>query len=253
MGIMNDDSKSAIPDTTIETLARGFFREASTYGFRRMDYVRFVNILLDAAMATEEQSEGTLDTGPATISKDSSASGSVRLDTLETVHMPLMGEQVKIRAFDPAQDTLVLRKWVSDEFGRYFLLSAATARHEKLDKLINSDSTVLGIITCPDGTPIGVIAYLNYDAWHKKAELRKLIGEPSARGKGLGRAATKLWIEYGKAALSLKKIYLNTLDTNIRNIRLNEELGFKIEGILRNELLIDNTYRDVLRMSLWLT
>jgi diamine N-acetyltransferase len=97
-----------------------------------------------------------------------------------------------------------------------------------------------------------VIAYLNYDTCHRKAELRKLVGHPLARGKGLGLAATRLWIRYGRDGLALKKIYLNTLDTNIRNIRLNEELGFKIEGILRNELFIDGTYRDVLRMSLWL-
>ena len=35
------------------------------------------------------------------------------------------------------------------------------------------------------------------------------------------------------------------------NIRLNEDLGFRVEGVLRNEVLIDGTYHDVLRMGLW--
>ena len=39
-----------IPKTTLETLARNFFKEASAYGFKQVDYVRFVNYILDKAM-----------------------------------------------------------------------------------------------------------------------------------------------------------------------------------------------------------
>ena len=60
-----------------------------------------------------------------------------------------------------------------------------------------------------------------------------------------------LWVGYGLGALGLKKIYLNTLSTHIGNIKINEEIGFQVEGILRNEVLVDGTYRDVLRMGLW--
>lgn len=49
----------------------------------------------------------------------------------------------------------------------------------------------------------------------------------------------------------MRKIYINTLDTNIRNIRLNEALGFRLEGILRDEVLLDGTCHDVLRMAVW--
>jgi RimJ/RimL family protein N-acetyltransferase len=249
---MKEPETSQLPDTTIETLARGFFKEATAYGFTRMDYVRFVNILLDAAMTAEESLEGASETKhqPRPLhNQENEPNDSHHIDAA-AAHLPLISDSVTIRAFEPAHDTGMLRGWVDDEFGRYFLLSATTARHEELEQLINARSTVMGVIEHPDGTSIGVIAYLNRDSLHRKAELRKLIGEPGARGKGLGRAATKLWIQYGRSGLELKKIYLNTLDTNIRNIRLNEEIGFKIEGILRNEVLVDDTYRDVLRMSL---
>jgi len=68
---------------------------------------------------------------------------------------------------------------------------------------------------------------------------------------GLAKEATKLWIEYRILALGLKKIYLNTLFTNVRNIRLNEDLGFQVEGILRNEIFFEGKHYDVLRMGLW--
>jgi RimJ/RimL family protein N-acetyltransferase len=41
------------------------------------------------------------------------------------------------------------------------------------------------------------------------------------------------------------------MDTNFRNIRLNESLGFVVEGILRNEYVLDGRERDVLRMGLY--
>ena len=85
----------------------------------------------------------------------------------------------------------------------------------------------------PDGTPIGCVAFLDYDADQRKAELRKLVGDPAQRGKGYGKEASALWIRYGLTTLGLKKIYLNTLETNIHNVHLNEELGFRVEGILR--------------------
>ncbi len=119
------------------------------------------------------------------------------------------------------------------------------------EKLIEDDLNIIGVITLLDQTPIGIMAYLDFDSIQHKAELRKLIGEPGMRGRGFGKEATKLWIQYGTQGLELKKIYLNTLNTNIRNIKLNEELGFKVEGILRNETLIDGKYHDVLRMGLW--
>ena len=37
---------------------------------------------------------------------------------------------------------------------------------------------------------------------------------------------------------------------NIGNIKLNEELGFQVEGILRNEVYFDDQYHDILRMGM---
>jgi RimJ/RimL family protein N-acetyltransferase len=43
---------------------------------------------------------------------------------------------------------------------------------------------------------------------------------------------------------------LNTINTNIRNVKLNEKLGFRVEGVLHNELYFDGEYHDVLRMGM---
>ncbi len=105
------------------------------------------------------------------------------------------------------------------------------------------------MITTLEGKPIGALAYLNLDIDQKRAELRKLIGDPESRGTGLAEEATRMWIAYGVNALNLEKIYVSTLQTHISNIKLNEKIGFQVEGLLRDEVLIDGVRHDVLRMG----
>jgi diamine N-acetyltransferase len=72
----------------------------------------------------------------------------------------------------------------------------------------------------------------------------------TARGKGYAEEATRLWVEYGLRRLSLEKIYVSTLQNHIPNIRLNESVGFRVEGVLRQEVLLNGVRHDVLRMGL---
>jgi RimJ/RimL family protein N-acetyltransferase len=231
------DPESAIPDATIEAVARSLYKETHQYGFRQADYLRLINHLLDMSMQNAHK-----DAPPEKPAAVCPSPASVRL--------PLEGDGLRIREFDPVKDRAVFHAWVADKHGRHFLLSSNTAKTLKPDEVIDSEQNILGVITLPDATPIGMMAFLDHDRNQHKAELRKLIGETHYRGKGLARAATQLWISYGISGLGLEKIYLNTLDTNFRNIRLNERLGFRVEGILRKECHFDGEYHDILRMAL---
>lgn len=232
-----------IPDKTLEAFARSFFKEASAYGFRQLDYLRFVNQLLEISMNDTESVTGPV-VAPVSAERPSSQP--------DARHgLPIIGERVQIVALESAGDREIVRQWLPDKHGRHFLLSRTTSQGLDFDELVDSESNVFGLVVLPDGTPIGSVAYLDYDPVQHKAELRKLIGEPQMRGQGLAKEASRLWIHYGTQVLGLRKIYLNTLDTNIRNIKLNEELGFRFEGILRNEVFFDGEYHDLLRMGIW--
>jgi RimJ/RimL family protein N-acetyltransferase len=231
-----------LPTDTLELLARTFFKDAGSYGFTRLDYVRFVNALLDLSIRNDHQFKVSV-TPPASLSK-------ADMGSAENITLPCCGKRVCVRAFEPELDKPLMRAWLGDEHGRYFLLSCTTAEFENCEKLASDEANIFGTITLRDGTPIGAVVYLGICRTQRKAELRKLIGVPSFRGQGLAKEATALWLDYGMSALKLNKIYLHTLDTHLRNIRLNESLGFKVEGILRNEILIDGRFRDVLRMGL---
>ena len=235
---MGVSTNSSIPNATIEAIARSLFKETAQYGFRQVDYLRFVNVLLDMSMKNG-------------INPEKMNSENVIYDPKKMVTLPLVGERVKVREFVIEKDKPHYDKWVADKDGRHFLISRITAKTTEIGGLIKSDQNIIGVIILNNSeeTPIGLLAFFDYDKVQRKAELRKLIGEPEFRGKGLAKEATKLWIQFGISNLGLKKIYLNTIDTNIRNIKLNEELGFKVEGILRNECLVDGKYHDVLKMS----
>jgi RimJ/RimL family protein N-acetyltransferase len=231
------NSKKQIPESTLEILARSIYKQSNDYGFQHADYLRLVNHILDATMR-EKKSTSPIEALPE---KDA---------LTKTAKMPLVGERIIIKSYDKDIHLELLQKWVGDEIGRYFLLSCLSTDSPKVEDMINSESSHIGIITMPDLTPIGIVAFIDFNCYQRRAEMRKMIGEKSYRGKGLAKEASRLWIEYGLQALDLHKIYLNTLDTNLRNIKLNEELGFKVEGILRNEVFYDGIYHDVLRMGL---
>ncbi len=247
--IYGKETDNRIPAQTIEILARSFFREGLLYGFQLLDYVRFVNMLLENSMDNNWDAP-SLTTKENEEEKRSAEDDKCMHSKLSFSQLPLNGKRIKIRAFEKTWDMEMLEKWLEDKNGRHFLMSRSTAQETSLNNLIETESNIFGVVTLPDNTPIGLVAFLNHDVLQKKTELRKLIGDPMMRGKGFAKEATKLWIQYGIIKLGLKKIYLNTLDTNIRNIKLNEELGFKMEGILRNEVFFDDKNHDVLRMGL---
>jgi len=231
--------QSKIPDTTIEALTRNFFKESLQYGFGYEDYIKFVNSLLDYAINSKngntqeikEQTNGFY-------------------EEISEWSLPIETKNLIIRDIQKETDKKILEEWVNDKYGRHFLLSMTRATTCSIEELISLEQNIIGIITLKDGKPIGTVAFLNHDSVNRKAELRKLIGDSEYRGKGYGKEATKYWIKYGFEILKRQKIYLNTTETNFHNIKINEELGFKVEGILRDEILMDGIPHDVLRMGL---
>jgi RimJ/RimL family protein N-acetyltransferase len=232
---MNDFQQKMKDDITVETISKAIINETSKWDFKQADYISLINDLLDLSLIKLPKNESKV----KTIEKPER----IKLD------FPLPGEQIQIRLFDKNNDYKIVENWLKDESGCWFLLSRSAYRDKSLLQILEDKRNIFGIILLHDSTPIGIMGYLNYDQDNHKAEMRKLIGEEIHRSKGYAKEATSLWIQYGINNLGLKKIYLNTIENNIRNITLNKELGFQIEGILKKEFLINNKYYDVIRMG----
>lgn len=106
-------------------------------------------------------------------------------------------------------------------------------------------------------TPAGIIGAEDLDTSAAKLEMRKLIGDPAMHGKGIGKRATFLFLYHTFLIRQFEKIYVHSMDTNIRNLNLNRKFGFELEGVFFQEVMVGHERRDVVRMgllrSVWLS
>ena len=95
-----------------------------------------------------------------------------------------------------------------------------------------------------DGEPVGVIGLLGIDRKNGKAEYYITLGEEKAAGRGVAAAASRQLLSYAFEQLGLNRIYLYTERENLRAQRLFERVGFRREGLLRQDLFSRGRYVD---------
>lgn len=94
-----------------------------------------------------------------------------------------------------------------------------------------------------DGKIVAMGGLTGIDSLTNKAELYIFVN-PFQQSKGIGTNATKLLCKYGFENLSLKKIYLVTNESNVSAQKVYEKVGFKLEGKLRKETIVNNIIED---------
>jgi len=96
---------------------------------------------------------------------------------------------------------------------------------------------------------VGIIFLSKINTIHQTCWLGVFLGEESARGKGFGKEAVSLIVDYAFTSLNLRKVSLEVVNTNKNAIIVYKKLGFDIEGKLKNYVWISNNFYDVLLMS----
>jgi len=77
-----------------------------------------------------------------------------------------------------------------------------------------------------------------------------IIGEKDARGKGYGKEAGHLLLRYAFHQLGFHRISVGVVGFNKPAIKFWKSLGFKKEGVEREEYYCDNKYSDFIMMSI---
>ncbi len=110
--------------------------------------------------------------------------------------------------------------------------SAATATQQ----------AVLGITRTPDGDLVGLCGFvLNREL--EEGEAWYLL-RPELWGHGLITEAVKALVDIGFGDLRLHRIWASCLPANPASARVLEKLGFRREGLLRQNLQIRGTWQD---------
>ncbi|MFB6291699.1 MAG: GNAT family N-acetyltransferase [Candidatus Bipolaricaulia bacterium] len=98
--------------------------------------------------------------------------------------------------------------------------------------------------------PIGYCGLYRIDYRNDRSTIQVIIGEEEYRGRGLGTEATRLLLDYGFSALSLKTISLSFMEDNEGARQIPKKLGFREAGKLRDFWKVNGKYRAKILMDI---
>jgi len=99
------------------------------------------------------------------------------------------------------------------------------------------------------GTFIGQCGLRNFNETDRTCELGIAIGDREYWGRGYGRDAVLLLLNYAFRVRNLRKVSLRTNGNNERAIRAYRACGFIEEGRLRRHVWSDGAYIDLVHMG----
>ncbi|MBE6834733.1 MAG: GNAT family N-acetyltransferase [Ruminococcaceae bacterium] len=161
----------------------------------------------------------------------------------------LKGNTVYLRLLSQA-DLKDRVDWINDEENIQTLLFDWPTSFDKTLKWFNNvvfDNSKLNFSIVDKETDelIGMTGLLNIDRVNHHAQLYITIGNKKYRGKRLPDEVIPLVLEYGFTELELKKIYLYTLPNNERGRHVYERNGFKLDGVLRQQVYCRGKQQDL--------
>ena len=116
--------------------------------------------------------------------------------------------------------------------------------------LLSEDRVEYIITKKTDGKKLGTIGLSGIDRGSLKAEYGIILGDRNEWGKGYAKEASILLLNYAFLELGLKRIFLKVLAANTNAVKLYDSIGFIKEGLLRKDILKNDTFMDVIIMSI---
>ena len=99
------------------------------------------------------------------------------------------------------------------------------------------------VITSKDNNPLGFIDLFDFDLQNKHAGVSIVISE-KYRGKGYGKEALSVLMDYSFNKLGLHQLYSNVLEDNSVSIRLFESVGFEKVGLKKKWRFYKGRYKN---------
>jgi RimJ/RimL family protein N-acetyltransferase len=139
----------------------------------------------------------------------------------------------------------IVARWLSDPNINRWLYGDfrnATVSPRQVVLLASSPRNELWTIAC-DGAPCGVIALSHIDRHDQSASIWYLIGDPRYLGRGVAtravRQAVALAFQQG-----LQSLNASVMAGNDASGRVLERSGFRLAGVMRNGVRLDDRFVD---------
>jgi RimJ/RimL family protein N-acetyltransferase len=166
----------------------------------------------------------------------------------------LIGPTVYLRPLE-REDAPVVQAWINDpEVTRTLRMHrpvSLRAEETILDRISQSTEDVALMIVRRDvDQPVGVTGFHKLDFKNRHAEFGIAVGDKQTWGMGLGTEATFLMVQYAFETLNLNRVALQVYEYNVRGLRAYEKVGFRQEGVLRQENYREGRYWDTILMAI---
>jgi len=239
--------KHQVQRSMFRTVARNLIQQLQDGGCSRDELVGFANEILQTIIDRGFQAD--------TAREDSQPNGLVHrvegLAKLSVDGITTLTEEISLKPI-ASSDLPALRQWLGDEAVSQSMAEQTLAEiiEAVSDADQRPDQSVFVLHGDGDEKPVGLVGLIHIEKQASQGELVKMIGDPNQRGKGLAKRATQMLVDFAFDELTLNRIYLRTLGGNMKNIRLNESLGFRFEGVLRQSACIGGVLSDVIVMGM---
>ena len=164
----------------------------------------------------------------------------------------LRGERVRLTAVTSDDLPTMAVWWADADFLRLYdsLPALPQSAKQLAGRLENSEqgktNFLLGIRPLAEDKLLGLIE-LDGIMWsHGTSYISIAIGDKAERGKGLGREAMSLMLDFAFHELNLHRVFLTVFSYNTAAIAMYEKLGFTREGAYREHLQRDGQRFDML-------
>jgi RimJ/RimL family protein N-acetyltransferase len=166
----------------------------------------------------------------------------------------LIGPTLYLRPLE-VEDARAVQPWFNDPEVRRFL---ARYRHMTLAeeevflrKLAEGvDNVVLGVVVRATDKLVGTAGLHQIDHRTRQSAFGISLGDKEAWGHGYGTEATRLVLGHAFEALNLNRVWLHVYEDNQRGIRCYEKIGFKQEGVLRQDSYREGRYGNTIVMGI---
>lgn len=164
------------------------------------------------------------------------------------------GPRVTLRPLEKSDIPMFLH-WMNDQDVTRYLLHQHPVMLPMEEKWFQrlcdkpEENIVLGITI--KGKLIGDIGFHQPDPISRTALLGLMIGDKAQWGRGYGREAMMLMIEYAFHSLNVRKISSYVFAANAKSLRCHELCGFRREGLRKEHIFRDGKYMDEVLFGLF--
>lgn len=163
------------------------------------------------------------------------------------------GEKVFLRKMEETDTDDIVAWRNSDAVRPHFIYQDLFTResHLKWKYSMVDTGKVDQFIICDLETEeaLGSVYIRDIDTTHKKGEYGIFLSPDAPRGKGIGTETAKLTIQYAFEERKLHRLFLRVYADNKGAIRSYEKAGFEKEAYLKDDVLVNGIYRDIVLMA----